>query len=417
MKNYDYLYDKEYYGDKLYTQHLVEKKLMYTELKDAYILPYRGKDEKLDGGVINQDKEFIMSTSLHDGNSNASAYDFGVDQVHREDETVIYLGLFVSIWGHCLTDNIKRLWFLKTKEYKEQFANCKLVYVPALGFKFGENFKQLISILGIDCEKFIPITEIKQYTRIILPDECFFSPKGTTRFFTKEYVQLMNEIREYAVMHAKKTGIDKVYFTYANCAKYKVIGEDRLEKYFKSKGYTIIAPEEYSFKQQLNILINCKNFASTIGSCAHNVVFLKDDTDVILIPRAYYLTGYQRALDEVHNLNITYIDSSLSVAVDRKKPWGGPFYYYVSENLRKFFGEDIQYDKKFYKKCLKGFKLYLKLGFFMNCNKNIVAPEFYHNVMIKLVQGYKLSGKIAKIRQKMLKGWAYIYNCVHRKLK
>ena len=32
--------------------------------------------------------------------------------------TVIYLGMFFHIWAHCLTDNLKRVWFLKSEVYK-----------------------------------------------------------------------------------------------------------------------------------------------------------------------------------------------------------------------------------------------------------------------------------------------------------
>ena len=90
------------------------------------------------------------------------------------------------------------------------------------------------------------------------------------------------------------------------------------------------------------------SFASTIGSCSHNIIFLPEGASVYLIPRAFYLTGYQVALGEVINLNIYYVDSSLSVLVRRNNPWEGPFYYIQSDNLKSLFNIEIKYDKRVY---------------------------------------------------------------------
>ena len=116
-----------------------------------------------------------------------------------------------------------------------------------------------------------------------------------------------------------------MYFTYSRFSSDKQVGENKLEDFFTGLGYKIIAPERYSFEEQLNILANCEFFASTIGSCSHNIIFLPEGASVYLIPRAFYLTGYQVALGEVINLNIYYVDSSLSVLVRRNNPWEGPF--------------------------------------------------------------------------------------------
>ena len=56
--------------------------------------------------------------------------------------------------------------------------------------------------------------------------------------------------------------------------------------YFKSKGYEIIRHEQRAdFDEELNLLINAESFASPIGSCAHNSLFLRDGAEAILIPR------------------------------------------------------------------------------------------------------------------------------------
>ena len=46
-------------------------------------------------------------------------------------------------------------------------------------------------------------------------------------------------------------------------------------------------------------MLNCEEFASTVGSAAHNIIFLRDGTKAYLIPRANFITEYQLALDQV----------------------------------------------------------------------------------------------------------------------
>ena len=77
-----------------------------------------------------------------------------------------------------------------------------------------------------------------------------------------------------------------------------------------------------------------------------------------MIPRANYLTGYQVALDEVQALDITYVDASLSVFVNQKYPWVGPFFYYVSDQLVRYFGKTPVHDKRYWKDNYSDFDQY-----------------------------------------------------------
>lgn len=392
MVQYDFVYDKEFYNKEIEGDYFIDKKLGYTQLNHAYILPHKVIDGVDCGGIVTSEHNFVENSSLHA--KQGGSYSFDSTTVEESDETVIYLGMFVGIWGHCITDNIRRLWFLKSEYYKQNYENCKLVYVPFADFQFSDNFRQLIQILGCNEEDFIPIFDIKRYKHLILPDESFYTIDGSARYFTNEYINSINIIREYArKLPANETlNYDKVYFTYSKYAGMRQIGEKKLEKYFERHGYQIIAPEEYSLEQQLYMLIHCKQFASTVGSCSHNIIFLEDNTTVILIPRAYYLTGYQVALNYVHPLNISIVDSSMSVMVQSNSPWTGPFYYFVSENLYNYFNENIENRKKYLRSNLKDFKLYLAIGLVIGLYNgewsDRLPPEFYSKVALNYLQSY-----------------------------
>ena len=176
MQNFDYLYDKSYFKNASGIEHKISKELSYRSMEDAYILPYKNIEGKIGGGVVDSNLEFDERTSIH--NKLGIMYEFDRESVVCRDEKVIYLGMFHKIWGHCISDNLQRLWFLMTDTYKQHFRGYKLLYIPYEGFRFSDNFTQLLEKLGIDVSTFSPVEELYRYSGVIIPDECFFTPDG-----------------------------------------------------------------------------------------------------------------------------------------------------------------------------------------------------------------------------------------------
>ena len=198
------------------------------------------------------------------------------------------------------------------------------------------DFIKLLKILEIDITKLHPIIKPTKFQNIILPDESFFNDEiNGIRIFTNEYRETIERIRRYAQKNS--TPLDKKKFYFSRSSGPNTIGEERLEKYFESKGYAVVVGHKLGLENELNVLANCDSFASTIGSCAHNMIFMKDNSEVILIPRSSHLTSYQEALNDVHDINVNYIDSSISLFQPKT---GGPFCYIIGEHLKKFFGDE-----------------------------------------------------------------------------
>ena len=303
------------------------------------------------------------------------------ENLKKSDETVIYLGMFYVIWGHMITDNMKRLWFLKSDVYKNYFKNCKLIYVQYDGFEFETSivhfhFAKILEILGIDYKNIYPVKEATTYKNLILPDESFYYIPEKGKYFTNEYVETIDIIRHhflkyYGTLNHTSLPFKKVYFFHGMREQ---IGEERLAAYFQSKGYVIINPYKFSFEEELAILINCESFATPIGSTAHNSIFLRDNTEVILIPRGNYLTDYQEALNQVHDLRINYIDSTLSIF---SKGWDIAFYYFVSNNLKRYFGDEVDEEHQFNNEDFKTFIIYLKNSLSKGLQLDQKAMEYY----------------------------------------
>ena len=192
----------------------------------------------------------------------------------------------------------------------------------------------MLKILEIDITKLRPIVAPTKFQNIILPDESFFHDKVESRqFFTNEYRGTVERIKNFAQKNFMSLDKKKYYFFHG----IHQIGEERLAKYFESKDYVIVNAARVPLEVELNILANCESFASTLGSCAHNMIFMKADSEVILIPRSCYLTSHQPALNHLQEMDIKYIDSTFSIF---QKSNGGPFCYIISEQLKKFFDDE-----------------------------------------------------------------------------
>ena len=345
MVNLDYLYNLEAMKWRFDKNYFVDKKLGFQVIEHGTILPHKdfmenGKYTHGKGGIIDNKGEYIKESFAVPRLSKGS-YTLPPESIQHSSETVIYLDMLYSVWGHLITDNLKRLWFFRSECFK-QFKDCPIVYT-ILGsngkkrqpnfFERNKTFKRLLEILEFDVSRLQEIIQPTQFERIILPDSSFlslnFSDMGS---FTTEYRETIDIMRNFALKNRTPTSSNRIYFFYG---RRNQIGEERLAEYFKSKGYEIISPEKLTLDEQLNLLINCESLASPLGSCSHNSVFLRDGAETIYIPRSSgYFSDYQCALDQVHPLNANYVHSTMSIFGSFNN-----FCFIISEQLKKFFSD------------------------------------------------------------------------------
>lgn len=373
MVNYDGLYNKEYYGDKLNENRFSDKKLHFRIIENGTILPYKpltvnGVWTWGLGGVVDYNGNYFESSFVR---AEGGAAYTPAEKVSYSPATVIYLGMFDNCWGHCITDDLKFIWFLKSASFQKYFQNCPIVFNPMSGEGLIPNFISLLKILEVDTEKLIPILKPVQFKQIILPDESVSFIEGN-RTVTSEYSETINRIRHFAIKNFSPLPQKKFYFFHGR----KSIGEEKFARYFQSQDFTVIQPEKFSLTEQLNILANCENFASTAGSTAHNMIFLKDHSKVTIIPRAAYLTACHPALDHLHDLEISYVDSTVSTLANDNK---GPFCYIVSENLRKHFGDKVT--EKYTDEDFVTFLVYLRYAKSRGLKENPYELAYLKNIL------------------------------------
>lgn len=380
MINLNYLYNPDAAKPHFEKNYLLDKKLGFSVIEHGTILPYKktidGKttpDSWGYGGIVDSKGKFITSSHVQQG--IGSFYIPPQESVNHSSETVIYLGMFHSTWGHAITDNICRLWFLKSNEFKKQFKNCPLVYLlctkrEMFTLNSYKNFRRLLKLLEVEVDTLRLIEEPTQFDKIILPDRAFHL-YGMINF-TNEYRETIDCIKRFALKNRTPIAEKKIYYFHG----VRQTGEERLAEYFKSKGYTIISPEKLTLDEQLNWLINCESFASTMGSCAHNSVFLRDGRETIFIPRGAdsFRNIFQRTLNQIYSLNANYVDSTLTLF----SRWYTDILYIISPQLKRFFGDKWRgYDEE----DLKNFLQYVKNHMM---NGHVIDPsikEYYEPIL------------------------------------
>ena len=383
MTNIDHLYNKA--AAKVLTKnYFANKNFDVKVIEHGTIVPYvptveNGRRVLEFGGLVDGKRRFIKSSV---GKFGAENFYTPTETVQRVSESVVYLGLFYPIWGHFITEGLRYFWALHNAAFQKIFGDCRLAYVPCelkYYLEREKNFRRLAKIIGLDCDKLIPIEHPTQFENVVLPDESFFLNVDGLRKFTDAYRETVDRVRDFALKNRTPTSAKKIYFLYGK----KQIGEERLAEYFRSKGYKIISPEKLTLDEQLNFLINAESFVSTLGSCAHNSLFLRDNAEVILIPRAAdRFTAYQPPIDQVHPLNINYVDSSLSLFETNN----GPYCFVIGERLKKFFGDEFTgYTDDDFKTFLEYARLSIGGGFSVNPK----AEDYYGESLRKFLSQLK----------------------------
>ncbi|MGP1586942.1 MAG: glycosyltransferase family 61 protein [Treponemataceae bacterium] len=285
------------------------------------------------GGVYS-DGNFIFNTSLH--RNWVKNTEKNVKPKKISNERVVYLGCWHDIWGHCITDNLKHLWFMQNSEY-EEIKKLKFVYISVFdNFNLTSNFISILEKLGINECQIEKITEATEFNNIYVPDECFYLDEFCDiRKFTKEYRQIIFEISKNVKPDKSN---DKIYFSRTAIKNFKDFGEKQIENYMKDLGYFIIHPEQYSFEQQVAILKGCSFFCTTEGSISHNIVFCNENTKVLILRKDNVnINSYQTALNKFSEADITFINANKTRFLNKNHPWTGPFFLCVTNEMERYF--------------------------------------------------------------------------------
>ena len=318
--------------------HKFDETLGYRTFTNVYVAPFSDWEESI-GCILDESGQIIKDSGCIEWIENAAFYNIN-DSLH-EHKKVIFLGFILTGFGHSYTDDLRKLWFLKTDDYKALIQDgFEPVYTTTLNQPIPQAVLDVFSLAGVGLGNARLITTLTQFDEVIVPDNCYrATPYG--RVYCQEYIDLIDCIK--SAVPCSKDSIPRVYFTRSafSSKTHKDLGEKDIEKVFRKRGYTIIIPENHSVIEQIQMVRDCDHFAATEGSVSHLSLFCKPHTDVIIINKANYLNFHQVMVNEFADLDVTYIEAHHSSMANEEYPWWGPFYLYATRYLERFVRHPI----------------------------------------------------------------------------
>ena len=261
-----------------------------------------------------------------------------------DDSEVYYLGTFHPCWGHEITDGVRLLWGLIREINHIKIPNdIKFVYTLRDNNKqLNQNFKELLSYFGAADNTLLCVDKPTQFKKIYLADESYWynSQSDAKRKYSNYFTYIFDYLTKQIVPENNKPN-KVVYFSRTAWKKGNPdFGEKFIEDAFvNSMHCEIVHPERLSFVEMVRLLQNTQTLITTEGSISHNALFMQNGTDLIIIRKAGFISYYQLMINQVKNLNVTYIDAHFThYFYDKTAPYYGPFFLYVNKSLALYLG-------------------------------------------------------------------------------
>lgn len=329
-------YEMKYMQPKLYKRYAdienkdyeIKDKLKLNVYYDATIVPGIG--------VFDKKKNFIDGTDLHEG----KIHDYNDEWIpSQEYEEAAFLGTFFYCWGHCITDNIKRLWVFLNDNYPQ----CKYLYSAYKDYSINKSFKSVLKYLiphDIETEE---INQIVKCKKLIIPEPSIVSKKDGI-YYHELYKKTVEHLKsralynksEFDSLRLKEIG-NKIFFSRSKHKSHLEFGNEDLDLLFSKAGFSVIYPEDFSFEEQVTILSEAEVFASTEGSVSHNALFVNDNAKVIILKKNNVTNGYSVLIDNLLLCPPVYVDGEFSFLVEKGIEYQGPFLLVINEYVKQFF--------------------------------------------------------------------------------
>ena len=318
--------------------HSFDAPLSFRVFKNAYVAPYFEWNHSI-GCVIDENGVAVKDSECIEWKENADFYK--LDTAEQEHKKAIFLGFLLTGFGHSYTDDLRKFWFLETEKFKSLEAlGYEMVYVTSWNRPIPDGTWEIFQLADIDITQARHITNLTRFDEVIVPDNSLRA-MDYGRIYCKEYVYLLDRIK--AKIADTGDGPSKVYFTRTKFTTHslKEYGEKKIERVFRRLGYTVIVPEEYPILRQLQLIHGCSSFAATDGSVAHLSLFAKPNTPITVIIKANYLNFHQVMINELADLDVTYVEAHHSSKANPLYPWWGPFYLCINRYLERFVGHPL----------------------------------------------------------------------------
>ncbi len=257
--------------ENTHNMYRIDRPMEVRELPRAVVLPQKQVENGPKwglGGVCREDGNF-EPLSYYDGGWATHGGSYEWEEEDYVDQDVVYLGMYFNHWGHFLIDLMGRMWYFAQGKGK----GLKLAYLGEEEPK--GNFLQIFQLLGLEQEDLIHITKPTRFRKVIVPE---FSCKSCV-WYSDEYRgifdAMIRRVEEEGYEPEKLKDIRKVYFARTSFGKAKAteFGEDMIVRWMQANGFTPIAPETLSVRDQIYVWNKAEEIACLDGSIPMSLAF------------------------------------------------------------------------------------------------------------------------------------------------
>lgn len=192
----------------------------------------------------------------------------------RISGTTIFLGNFMSQYGHFITESLSRMWSLvSSHSHFDHYAYFPFVFDGG-EVVLSDFHKYIFELLQIPLNKLLILSDPVVFERIVVPQQTWV----INRFSNQKLRPLYEAIRK---KHETDTGFDRIFLSRHPRPGVRFTDSGAVEELFSSYGFQILFPESMEIAQQLRAYANCRVMAGFSGSALHNCVFAREGTCVI----------------------------------------------------------------------------------------------------------------------------------------
>lgn len=368
----------------------VKKKLTAETYFNATILPlkkFKGDTMAFGrGGVIDDSGNYIRSSGISE---SVIYYGYEFENPVFMDQKVVFLGYLNDQWGHFLVDAITRIWYY----LKNDKSVDKYVFYTKEGKEpiIGGNYKKFFQLYNI-YDKIEVINSPTKYREVVIPE------MGYKRYgwYSEEYKSIFRKLGESVINSQRYCNIpsaEKVFLSRSQLQPVREFGLGMLDDLFQKNGYKVIYPEKTDLAVLIYLLNQAKVVATMDGSIHHNILFARDNIDLIIVDRRVIADTNEIEINRFKDLSVTFVDANLPIyMVDIK----GPYILYCNNYLENYcrnnrwkMPEDKYLSEKYRKKLLKQ---YLK-SYQNMYGRRWCILEWYERLIGQFSEGYADSYK------------------------
>lgn len=268
---------------------------------DKGALRSNGRNVSIDAGVY-QSGYLLNAAMLRRAHGYIQSGPYHLELTAEQHfSSAVYGGFLIDHYGHFLLEGLSRLWGLSKIDAPILFQSPpglnKITSLP-------KYMQEIFGLLGVS-DKVVLVDRPVSVETLYIPD----TSTVLDGYISKEFLQSV------ALNCTETTSLktDLVYFSRSKLEAGVISEESRLENILKKNGYKIIHPEDYSVKEQIEIISNCKVLIGFVGSAFHTMVLCNNHPEkVVYLQRMKDLNSNFKEIDRNLKINTLYIDAVIS---------------------------------------------------------------------------------------------------------